>query len=396
MSISTEITRITTARNKIRTKLTSMGLADETHDITQLATDVDSIVDQGAVQATVVEGQTYTIPAGYHDGTGTVTALSDVVGDAEKYKLQQKEGIVPTKTSQTISPDQGFYGLSSVYIEAIPAAYQDVTSVNATAEDVLTGKTIVTKDGKVTAGTMADNGAVTRTLTAQGSRFEIPSGYHNGKGVVEVKPQTKNATPTKSEQIIQADTNMILGSVHVYPIPDEYIITNIDVDTAAASENILDGKEAYVNGELVEGSMKNNGTVSKTLDTTTVSFPIPAGYHSGSGEVSITLEPKTVTPTKAAQTIVPADGKVLSKVTVNAIPADYITTTDANATDENILQGKTAYVKGEKVTGTMPNNGAISGTINGTSATSYTVPAGYTTGGTVTLTNDIENALAAI
>ena len=46
--------------------------------------------------------------------------------------------------------------------------------------------------------------------------------------------------------------------------------------------------------------------------------------------------------------------------------------------------------------GTMPNNGAISLTIDGLTATSATIPTGYTTGGTVSLTSDIEEALAAI
>ena len=53
-------------------------------------------------------------------------------------------------------------------------------------------------------------------------------------------------------------------------------------------------------------------------------------------------------------------------------------------------------MNGAKVTGTMPNNGAVSGSIDGLSGTSYAVPAGYTSGGTVSLTGDIEEALADI
>lgn len=51
-------------------------------------------------------------------------------------------------------------------------------------------------------------------------------------------------------------------------------------------------------------------------------------------------------------------------------------TQDATASDAEILSGKTAYVRGVKKTGTMPNRGAVAGTIS-TVSEYYTVPQGY-------------------
>ena len=294
MSISTELSRIQTNRNTIRAKLVELGMATSMDKLDALASAIEGIVNRGAVSVEILEGTTYTIPAGYHNGSGVVKAITDTEGETDKYKTQSKT-VTPTKKQQSVTPDVGYYALSSVTVGAIPNAYQDVSSVNAVAGEVLTGKIYVTADGTVTTGTMP-----------------------------------------------------------------------------------------------------NNGAVNKTLDVTTISYTIPKGYHSGTGKVQIVLETKTVTPTKSVQDITPTAGKVLSKVTVAAIPDNYIDTSDADAVAANILADKTAYVKGAKVEGTMPNNGATGGSIDGLTTTSYTIPSGYTSGGTVNLTSDIEDSLAAI
>ncbi len=76
--------------------------------------------------------------------------------------------------------------------------------------------------------------------------------------------------------------------------------------------------------------------------------------------------------------------KILKGYTAHGADGEPITgecefdadTQDATASDAEILTGKTAYVKGAKVTGKMPNNGAVSGTIS-TKAGAYTVPQGH-------------------
>lgn len=293
MSTQTEITRLQTARNKLRTWLVGLGLAASTDKLGALADKAAAIKNQGAVDAQVKEGESYTVPAGYHNGSGTVKGVSG----GGNYNLQAKS-VTPTKEQQSVTPDQGYYGLSGVTVGAIPENYQDVSATTAAPADVLANKVFIDADGVTQAGTMPDNGAV--------------------------------------EKVLDATT----------------------------------GNQEYT---------------------------VPAGKHSGTGKVSVVLENKSATPAEAAQDITPTKGKVLGKVTVGAIPDKYKDVSDVTAGAADVLDGKfIVLADGSKVEGTMANNGAIAKTIDGLTQTSVDIPAGYTSGGTVSLTDDIENALAAI
>ena len=188
MSIQTQISRITNLRNRIRTKLVELGLVQSGAKFDDCANALETIENKGSVSATVKEGETYTIPKGFHNGTGTV---SGVAGGGD-YSLQSKE-VTPTKTPQTITPDAGHYGLSDVLVNAIPENYQDVSDVTITKDKALEGYVFVDAQGVEQVGQMKNNGDVTTTIDGlTKTSVTIPAGYTTG-GIISLTEDIENA-----------------------------------------------------------------------------------------------------------------------------------------------------------------------------------------------------------
>ena len=142
-------------------------------------------------------------------------------------------------------------------------------------------------------------------------------------------------------------------------------------DATATAAEILNTKTAYKNGEKVTGTMANRGGVTGTISTKAGQYSIQAGYHDGSGKVSIdsteqakivegnikagveilgvtgtysgeaiNVTSKSVTPTFSAQTILPGTGyDYLSQVDVAAIA---VTETDNSAGGKTVTIGSAA------------------------------------------------------
>lgn len=92
-----------------------------------------------------------------------------------------------------------------------------------------------------------------------------------------------------------------------------------------------------------------------------------------------------------------AQNVIINNVTYQSVPevdipksgggtAKFYDTATADIDASDILTGKTAYGASGSVSGSMANNGSTSGTIS-TKAGTVTIPAGYTTGGTVAISS---------
>lgn len=92
---------------------------------------------------------------------------------------------------------------------------------------------------------------------------------------------------------------------------------------------------------------------------------------------------------------------VINGITYTAVPsvqipksgsgtATFYDTSEADITSSDVIKNKKGYGPGGEVIGNIENNGDVSGTIS-TKAGTVSVPAGYTSGGTVKI-SDTEQA----
>lgn len=104
-----------------------------------------------AVELDVTNNGTYTPASGQYYNKVVVNTDTST-----EFNLQTKQA-TPTTSPQSVTPDEGYNGLSSVTVQAIPSNYADITNVTAEVGDVLTGETFVDSTGASKTGTLVVN-----------------------------------------------------------------------------------------------------------------------------------------------------------------------------------------------------------------------------------------------
>lgn len=205
--------------------------------------------------------------------------------------------------------------------------YIDLSTDTVAANKMLSGTTAHDKNGAAITGSIATKNA--SSLTASGKTVTVPAGYYASQYTKDVA--TGSAT-TPATTITAAPTL-------VY--------------------NSTSGK--------VEATVNKSQSVTPT---------VTAGYVSAGTAGTISVSGSTaLDPDELDEDIVA--GNIKSGVEILGITGTF--TSDGTAVAGEILSGKTAYVGGSKVTGTMSNRGSNNVTVSTKSGT--TIPAGYYDGG---------------
>ena len=177
-------------------------------------------------------------------------------------------------TSDTIAAADLAYGKTAhgadgSLITGISTKDSDTTDANATAAEILSGKTAYVNKNKLT-GTMTNRGGVTGTINTVAGTYSIQSGYHDGSGTVGidsteqakiiagnikdgveilgvtgtytgegVTAQTKSATPYTTAQTILPDS----GYDYLAEV-DIAAIAYVETDNAAGGKTVTIGTVA--------------------------------------------------------------------------------------------------------------------------------------------------------
>ena len=261
-------------------------------------------------------GQTIVVTETTDEHGGTIVTIT-----GETVSLQSKS-VTPTTAQQTVVPDTGYHGLSSVAVGAIPSQYIVPTGTLSITEN---GTKDVTQYASVSVDVQGGGTDTSdATLTSGGQMLDGVTAYSNGT-------KYTGAIPTKTSSDLTASGATVT-------VPAGYYSSQTSKSVATATQ------------ATPSISVNSSGLITAT--STQSAGYVSSGTKSATEQLT-TQAAKTVTPTKSSQQAVASGVYTTGAVTVAAIPSEYITTTDATATAADINSGETAYVNGVKITGTQ-------------------------------------------
>lgn len=262
-----------------------------------------------------------------------------VVGTMESVNAQEKTA-TPSTSQQIITPDSNYNSLSKVTIEGVT---KDIDA-NIVANNIRVGVTILGVTGNVE----------------------------------EVNAQTKNVTPTTSEQTIEPDANYNALDKVVVGAVTSAIDSNIQSSNIKAGVSIL-GVQGNVEPDKPDQVKTANPSTSSQTITPDIGYelasvtinPVTSSIDSNivasniKKDVTILGVTGTMEQGEDLSTELNAQDEIISTQATKISQLEALienksllelqsATSDATATASDIALNKTAYVNGNKITGTMP------------------------------------------
>ena len=309
-----------------------------------------------------VSGATVNVPAGLYSSAASKSVASGTAGTPTASKSAVSNNSVTVTPSVTNTT--GY----------ITGGTKTGTGVKVSASELVSGNKAITPSETAQSGI-----DVTNFKTASVSAI---SSTYVGSDVTRKAAAT--ITPTESEQVISAG-QYLEGDQTISAIPSNYIGSGIATKgsttiTPSTSIQTAVSSGTYVTGDIKVSAMPTGALSTPTINTSTgvvTSGVATAGYLDSSADKTLQLTTKsaaTITPSTANKTI--AAGQYLIGIQTiqgdsNLIPENIasgvsifgvtgihegntgIDTSDATATANDIAGDKTAYVKGQKITGTV-------------------------------------------
>lgn len=331
-------------------------------------------------------------------------------GSSSGVVLQSKTGITPLTTSQTIRPDNGYGGLSSVQINAMPSgAVSAPTSISGSSATVSTGTNTLTLTKTISVTPNVSTAGYISAGTATNSSVSLTASVTT-KAAATITPTTSNqsiaaGTYLTGAQTIAGDSNLVAGNiksgVSIFGVSGTYSGGSVSLQaktgiTPSTSSQTITPDSGYGGLSSVQINAMPSGTTTSPTSISGTSATVSTGTNTITLTKTISVTPRVTTAgyvsagtagnssvsltasvtTKAAATITPgtsnqtiAAGTYLTGAQTISGDADLTAanikkgvqifgvtgtyTSDATAAAADIASGKTAYVNGSKITGTL-------------------------------------------
>lgn len=319
------------------------------------------------VNAIQTETKSVTANGTYNPTSGKYFSSVTVDVPSETFNTQTKT-VTPTESTQTISPDNGYDGLSQITVNPIPSNYvgSGVTTKSAatitpstSVQTAVSAGTYVTGDIKVAAMT---NGELnTPTVSASGlvTASIKTSGYLDTSKTSTLQLTTKGATtitPSTSVQTVVASGTYTTGDIKVAAMPS---------------------------GALDTPSVSGSGLVTASIAT--------SGYLADTETKTLQLNTKgatTITPSTSTQTAITAGTYATGNIIVSAMPNGALSELTINESTGLVTSGVTTsgYIS-NSATKTLQLNIKSAATITPTT-TDQTIDVGQYLVGTQTIQGD--------